>query len=348
MFKKKTFRNSVFSNVIYLRAMLTGKQLILATKPFAKEIRWRSWYVTLSTLALLVGSLLGSLYFPYISGRIVCSLFSAMMLARFFIIFHDFQHHTILYKSFIANIIFVIFGIYMLSPPSIWKRSHDFHHNHNAKLYSASIGSYPIMTKQKFLEATNSERFVYLSIRSPINMFFAYFTTFMFGLCIQSFLSSPRRHWDSLVVLIIHYTIAVFLFVHFGWLSWFLTFFLPFFLSHMLGAYLFYAQHNFPGVMFKNNEEWTYADAALYSSSYMKMNRFMQWVTANIGFHHIHHLNARIPFYRLPEVMKSIKELQNPVITTLKISDIRKCLRLKVWDPEQNKMIGFSEIGNYQ
>lgn len=324
--------------------MLTGKQLILATKPFAKEIRWKSWYYTISSLLLLIGALLGSVNFPFLAGKILCSIFSAMMLARFFIIFHDFQHHTILYKSFFANIIFTVFGVYMLSPPSIWKRSHDFHHNHNAKLYSASIGSYPVMTKQKFLEASKAERFYYLSVRSPINMFFAYFTTFMYGMCIQSFLSSPRRHWDSLVVLIVHYTIAAFLFVHFGWLTWFLTFFLPFFLSHMLGAYLFYAQHNFPGVTFSKNEEWNYAGAALYSSSYMKLNPIMQWVTANIGYHHIHHLNSRIPFYRLPEAMANIKELQAPVITTLKFSDIRKCLHLKVWDTDKNRMIGFDEM----
>ncbi len=325
--------------------MLEGKQLILATKPFAKEIRWKSWYYTLTSLVLLVGALMGSALFPNIIGRIFCSIFSAMMLARFFIIFHDFQHHTILYKSILANIIFVVFGIYMLSPPSIWKRSHDFHHNHNAKLYSASIGSYPIMTKQKFLEASESDRFYYLAVRSPINMFFAYFTTFMFGMCIQSFISSPRRHWDSLIVLIFHYSFAIFLFVHFGWLTWFLVFFLPFFLSHMLGAYLFYAQHNFPDAIFRDKEEWTYANAALDSSSYMKMNPFMQWVTANIGFHHIHHLNSRIPFYRLPEAMKNIKELQNPKVTTLKLSDIKKCLRLKVWDPDLNKMIGYEEMG---
>ena len=325
--------------------MLEGKQLILATKPFAKEIRWKSWYYTLTSLVLLVAALMGSALFPNIIGRIFCSIFSAMMLARFFIIFHDFQHHTILYKSILANVIFVVFGIYMLSPPSIWKRSHDFHHNHNAKLYSASIGSYPIMTKQKFLEASKSDRFYYLAVRSPINMFFAYFTTFMFGMCIQSFISSPRRHWDSLIVLIFHYSFAVFLVLHFGWLTWFLTFFLPFFLSHMLGAYLFYAQHNFPDAIFRDKEDWTYANAAIDSSSYMKMNRFMQWVTANIGFHHIHHLNSRIPFYRLPETMKNIKELQHPKVTTLKFSDIRKCLRLKVWDPDLNKMIGYEEMG---
>lgn len=324
--------------------MHEGKELILATKPFAREIRWKSWYYTISSFLLLIGALLGTFYAPNIPLRILCSIFSAAMLSRVFIIFHDFQHHAILQRSYLANALFTAFGVYMITPPSIWKRSHDHHHNHNSKLFSASIGSFPIMTKQKFLNATKSERFAYLSIRHPINMFFAYLTTFQYGLCIQSFLSSPRRHWDSLVVLLWHYAFAIFLFVQFGWLTWFLTFFLPFFLSHMLGSYLFYAQHNFPDVRFKKNEDWSYAHAALESSSYLEMNPVLNWVTANIGYHHVHHLNSRIPFYRLPEAMAKIPELQNVKKTTLLPKDIIKCLRLKVWDPELNRMIGFSEF----
>ncbi|MCD6012733.1 MAG: fatty acid desaturase [Flavipsychrobacter sp.] len=334
--------------------MLTGKELILATKPFAKEIRWKSWYYMLTSFFLLVGTIVANVYmsdfnsFGMILVRIACSVFTAMMLSRFFIIFHDYQHHTILRNSWLANIIFTSFSIYMITPPNIWKRSHDHHHNHNAKLFSASIGSYPIMTRQKFLEASKSEQFAYLAIRSPINMFFAYFTTFIYGMCISSFISSPRRHWDSLVVLALHVAIGTFIFIKFGWLTFLLAFFLPFFLSHMLGAYLFYAQHNFPGVTFKKNVEWSYTNAALESSSFMDLNPFMQWVTANIGFHHIHHLNSKIPFYRLPEAMAAIPELQDAKITTLMPSDIAACLRLKVWDADENRMIGKKELEAYQ
>jgi len=324
--------------------MLTGKELILATKPFAKEIRWKSWYYTITTFLLLIGTIAGTMYFDSLGLRVLCSVGAALLLSRTFIIFHDFQHHTILRGSHVANALFTIFGVYMITPPNIWKRSHDHHHNNNAKLFSASIGSFPIMTRQRFLEASKKERFEYLAVRHPVNMFFAYFTTFMYGMCIQSFVSNPRRHWDSIAVIILHVSIAAFLFIQFGWLTWFLTFFLPFFLSHMLGAYLFYAQHNFPGVTFKKNADWTYTDAALESSSFMDLNPFMQWVTANIGFHHIHHLNSKIPFYRLPEAMAAIPELQNAKVTSLKPSDISACLKLKVWDTDQNRMIGFDEM----
>jgi omega-6 fatty acid desaturase (delta-12 desaturase) len=324
--------------------MLKGKDLILATKPYAKEIRWKSWYYTLSTFFLLIVFLLGTYFIPNIYGKILSSILSATFLARFFMIFHDYQHHAILQKSIIANIIFTIYGFYMLTPSSIWKRSHDHHHNNNAKLYGANIGSFPIMTKQKFMEASESDRRIYLAIRNPLNMIFAYFTMFIYGMCLQSFISSPKRHWDSIVTLILHIGIAILLIIYTGPLTWFLAFFLPFFLSHMLGAYLFYAQHTFPGVVFKSNTEWTYSEAALESSSYLKMNPIMRWATANIGYHHIHHLNSRIPFYRLPEAMKNIPELQNPSVTTFKLSDIISCLRLKLWDPEQNRMIPISEL----
>jgi acyl-lipid omega-6 desaturase (Delta-12 desaturase) len=324
--------------------MRSGKELILATKPFAKEIPWKSWYHTFSTFFLLIAALAGTYFAPYIWAKILCSIFSALLLARCFMIFHDFQHHSILRKSHLANFIFTVFGMYILTPASIWKRSHDHHHNNNSKLYSASIGSFPIMTKEKFLEASDKDKRIYLAVRHPLTIVFAYFTMFLYGMCLQSFLSSPRRHWDSLAVLILHIGAAIFLAVYFGPLTWFLTLFLPLFIVHMLGAYLFYAQHNFPGVRFRSNIEWCYEHAALESSSYMAMNPFMQWVTANIGFHHIHHINSKIPFYRLPEAMAKIPELQKATVTRITPSEVIKCLRLKLWDAQQNKMITLAEI----
>ena len=243
--------------------MLSGKELILTTKPFAKEIRWKSWYYTFSSFFLLTAALAGTYFLPFWWARILCSVFAALMLARCFMIFHDYQHHSILRKSLVANFIFTTFGMYILTPASIWKRSHDHHHNNNSKLFSASIGSFPIMTKEKFVEADKKDRRIYLAVRHPLTIVFAYFTMFIYGMCLQSFISSPRRHWDSLAVLILHLTAAVLLWVFLGPMVWFLTLFLPLFLVHMLGAYLFYAQHNFPGVKFRRNIEWCYENAAM-------------------------------------------------------------------------------------
>jgi omega-6 fatty acid desaturase (delta-12 desaturase) len=317
-----------------------GKQLILATKPFAKEIIWKSWFHTLTTLAILTALFAGIFFLDNIYLRILCSIGAGLTIIRMFVIYHDHQHHSILYRNPLANVIFKAYGIFVLAPASIWKRSHDYHHNHNSKLFSASIGSYPVMTKQKFMQCSKAEQRGYLAIRHPLTIFFGYFTMFIYGMCIQSFMSAPRRHWDSLVSLIIHATISVLIFVYFGWAIWLLAAIAPFMIAFMIGAYLFYAQHNFPGVVFKEKDNWCYEDAAMQSSSYMVMNPFWRWVTANIGYHHIHHINSRIPFYRLPEVMEKLPQLKEAKTTTLNPSDIIACFRLKVWDPEKKKMVG--------
>jgi omega-6 fatty acid desaturase (delta-12 desaturase) len=290
---------------------------------------------------------MGTYFIPNIYARVACSIFAGLVMVRFFVIYHDHQHHAILDKSPTARFIFTLYGIFILAPTSIWKRSHDYHHKHNSKLFSASIGSYPIMTRNKFNSSTKKERFQYLASRHPVTLLFGYFSMFLYGMCIQSFMSSPRRHWDSLIAIVIHAAMGTCIFIFLGWLGFLLSFIIPFFIAFMIGAYLFYAQHNFPGVTFKDNGEWTYDGAALESSSFMKMNKFWHWVTGNIGYHHIHHINARIPFYRLPEVMAAIPELQKAKTTSLKPRDILACVRLKIWDPEKQQMIGLAEIMPY-
>jgi omega-6 fatty acid desaturase (delta-12 desaturase) len=117
--------------------------------------------------------------------------------------------------------------------------------------------------------------------------------------------------------------------------------FLPLAIAMAIGAYLFYAQHNFPDLLVQPRESWDFARAALESSSYMEMGPLMAWFTGNIGYHHVHHLNPLIPFYRLPEAMAALPELQNAKKTSLRLSDIRACFAQKLWDPEAGHMKGY-------
>src|SRR5262249_34533146 len=102
-----------------------------------------------------------------------------------------------------------------------------------------------------------------------------------------------------------------------------------------------YSQHNFPGVQLRGRGDWDFVHAALHSSSYTAMGPVLRWFTGNIGYHHVHHLNARIPFYRLPEAMSSIRELQFAQPIRLNPRDIYRCFQLKLWDPEQDRMVPF-------
>lgn len=324
--------------------MLQGKDLILATRKFATEQRGRSWWNVIITLVVLGAGYTGIFLPTVLWARIACSLLVALTLGRMFVIYHDFLHHSILQHSKAAKSIFTVFGWYMLAPVSIWERSHNYHHAHNSKLYTSSIGSFPIVTKEKYLSSPKSERTVYLFIRHPITIGLGYIFMFLYGMCIRSLVNNTGKHWDSIVALVFHITIGVGIYLLAGGLGLLLGFIVPFTVALGLGSYLFYAQHNFPEATFSDKDGWTYHDAALLSSSYMKMSKVMHWFLANIGYHHIHHLNPRIPFYRLPEVYKAIPELQMAKTTTLMPWDVIKCLRLKVWDPASKRMITRREI----
>ncbi|TAH27725.1 MAG: fatty acid desaturase [Cytophagales bacterium] len=324
--------------------MRSGKELILATKTYTNENRYKSWYYTFSTLLFLIISLCLTYWNLNNVLKAFFSLLSGLLLIRMFVIYHDHQHHAILYQSKLANVLMKIFSIYILAPTSVWKRSHDFHHNHNSKLHVSDIGSFPTITKAQYLELNKKEQFYYLALRHPLNIFLGYLTVFMYSFCIQSTVKSFSKHWDCLIALIVHFTIG-FLLVFFGGVeNLFLTLIIPHLIACGLGSYLFYVQHNFPTISFAPQSDWRYVDAALESTSYFKMNRIMRWFTGNIGYHHVHHLNSRIPFYRLEEAMQDIPELQDAPTTSFNIKEILSCLSLKLWDAEHKKMITLKEI----
>ena len=319
--------------------MRTGKDLILASKPFTRENKTKSWLYTLSTLFFLIISLVSTYTFEPIFVRLFFSVLSGLLLVRMFVIYHDHQHHAILNSSKTAEFIMYWFGIYILAPTSIWKRSHDFHHKHNSKLHVSDVGSFPTITKEEYEALSSSDKFKYLAARHPINILVGYITKFMFSFCVNSIVKSPKKHWDCGYALIIHFAFGAFLVVNGGVVALLLTLVLPHLIACMLGCYLFYVQHNFPGASFKLRENWSYDFAATHSSSFFKMNPVMNWFTGNIGFHHVHHLNSRIPFYRLEEAMNAIPELQNVQVTTFSPRCVYSALRLKVWDPESDQLI---------
>jgi omega-6 fatty acid desaturase (delta-12 desaturase) len=142
----------------------------------------------------------------------------------------------------------------------------------------------------------------------------------------------------------LHLALLVTVTLTLGWLPLLLTVLLPLGIAMTIGTYLFYAQHNFPGVIFRDKAGWTYEGAALESSSFLRTNPVMNWFTANIGYHHIYHLNHRIPFYRLPEVARAFPELQDAPTTSLHPREILRCLRLKVWCVKTQRMVGVSDL----
>ncbi|MEM9024262.1 MAG: fatty acid desaturase, partial [Bacteroidota bacterium] len=242
------------------------RNLVLATKPYAKDDNATSWRHLLTTIFVLSVLYAGTLIPSHWAIQLVFSVITGFTLVRMFIIYHDYLHKTILRRSPLANIIFSIFGLYILAPKSIWRRSHDYHHKHNSKLYTTSIGSFPIVTKKKFLAMSPGQRKMYLFIRHPLTIGFGYIFAFLFGMCIQPLLRSPQKHLDCALSILFHFTIGYLMWHFFGLTSFLCGFVAVSFLTGAMGSYLFYAQHNFPAARFEDKEGWTYVKAALQSS----------------------------------------------------------------------------------
>ncbi len=318
----------------------TKAEILRATKEFASESRVRSWWHLLSTMAILALAMASALLAPHWGFRLAASYLVGLTLVRFFILFHDQQHGTIFRGSPTARAIFTLFGLATLNPPSSWKRSHDHHHVHNAKGFGQSIGTFPVMTTERFAVATPGEKFIYGFSRHPFTILLGYVTVFLYSMTIKPLFTKPRRHWDCGVALLLHGG-AVVLLAIFAPSALIFAFLLPLMLASALGAYLFYSQHNYPGVRLKTPPHWDHVTAALRSSSYTSMGPMLRWFTGNIGYHHVHHLNARIPFYRLPEAMAKIEGLGELRPIRLSIRDIRRCFSLKLWDEKRNRMVPF-------
>lgn len=311
---------------------------------FAVEDKQKSWYYFLSTLLLVITAFFGTYLIPGTVGKLFCAVMAALLTSRLFVIYHDYHHEAILRKSTLANVMMTILGVLMLAPPSIWSETHDHHHTNNSKFSRMVIGSFPTISTKTFRGLSKSQQNWYLMLRHPLMIGFAYIPIFLVSFCLWPFFENPKKYFDCGIAAVIHGLIFWTLYVFGGWSTVFFSLLLPCTLMFAIGGYIFYAQHNFRMVVLQDNEKWDYLDAALNSSSFIKMNRLMRWFTANIGFHHIHHVNSRIPFYRLPEAMEALVELQQPKTTSLHPIEIWKSLQLKLWDPEKNRLITLGEL----
>ncbi len=322
----------------------TDRDLFKATLPFGVESVKTSWWHVGSIFTLMIASLFGAALAPVWPLRLLFSIFSALLMVRAFITYHDYMHNAILSRSRPAWWLFRIYSAFSLTPPRSWKNSHNYHHGHVGKIAAASVGAFPMMTTDMWRDASFAERIAYRVERHPLTLLTGYFTIFFLSVTLLPLLRNPARHWDSLLVLLGHGTLIASLWVLGGFDVAFFVVLLPMTIASMIGSYLFFAQHSFEDMRVLPTDTWTSRRAAMESSSYMKLNKVMRWFTGNIGYHHIHHLNVRIPFYRLPEAMEAIPELQSPVTTTLSLKDIRACFRCCLWDEGLQRMVSYREF----
>lgn len=323
--------------------MRTGNELMRATKPFSKEIPWRSWYGLISSLVVWAALVAAVVLLPFWWAKLLASLVLGLTVVRLFVIYHDYYHGAVFRGSKLAKPIMVAIGWYTMAVPSVWRESHNYHHRNNSKLTGSSIGSYPIVSLGVYKVLKPKKRRQLKIVRHPLFMVAGIFTTFLIGMCISPFLRDKKSHWTAPLSAVVWWGLFAALLVFAGWQIAVFALLLPGVISCMAGSYLFYAQHNFPDAKFQGRREWEFTRAALESSSMFDMHPVMHWFTGNIGYHHIHHLNHQVPWYRLPEAYAAVPELQQPGRTSWAIRDILACFRCHVWDPDRGRMVSFTE-----
>jgi len=332
-----------------------GKELIRQTLPFTVENRRLSWWHFWSTLVVIGVFAAGTgapLWWPL---RLGFSVLLGLALVRMFVLYHDYLHGAILSGSRFADLFFKGFGLMLLAPPTLWKQSHDYHHGHSCQYVGAEqgrlpllsthtdLGTFPLMSTEEYARAGTWKRLRYWAARHPLMILLGSQTIFVFSICMVSLITQPRhRPWSALALAL--NLAAVLAMANFAPDLLLYGLLIPSLVGSALGVYMFYCQHNFPGARYPSKEDWDYTETAIFSSSYMRTGPIMAWFTANIGYHHVHHANSGIPFYRLPEAMEAIPALRTPIVTSLHPREIYRCLSLKLWDSASKRMVSFREF----
>ena len=271
------------------------------------------------------------------------SLLGSGLLMRLFIIQHDCGHCSWSPSQRFNNLVGAAIGVLTITPYSYWRRVHGIHHATNGDLDNRIAGDIPTITLDEYLARDRMGRLRYRIFRSPVVLFlcgpiYQFFLKYRFpyeglpdpkGPCLRSAM------WTNVAI------VGLLALLHpvMGWQKALLIHSVILFPGLVLGVWLFYIQHNFEETYWRRHGQWDYATAALRGSSFYQMPRLLNWLTGDIAVHHVHHLNSRIPNYRLREVLADHPELED--VSRVEWWPSFRCAFLHLWDDETQQMVGF-------
>ncbi|MHA0857348.1 Delta(5) desaturase DesA [Paenibacillus sp. CMAA1364] len=274
---------------------------------------------------------------------LVLAIVTSGFVIRTFIIFHDCTHQSF-FKSKLANkIVGTITGVVALVPYEQWKYSHSMHHATSSNLDKRGTGDMWLLTVDEYAEASKSKRLMYRIYRNPLVMFgVGPIAVFLFQYRFNRKGAKRKERINTYVVNISIVTLYALLIWAIGWQAFVMVQGPVFFVSGLLGIWLFYVQHQFEDSYFENEDEWDYVKAAVEGSSYYKLPKVLQWFTGNIGFHHVHHLNPKVPNYHLEKAHNNTPPLHNA--TTITLGTSLKSLNFRLWDEKNKVFVSFKEM----
>ncbi|MFN2349779.1 MAG: fatty acid desaturase [Thioalkalivibrio sp.] len=268
---------------------------------------------------------------------------AAGFLVRLFMIQHDCSHGSFFRSRRVNDWVGRVIGVLTLTPYGFWRHCHLVHHANSGNLDRSTLGGIDTLTVREFWAMPWGQRLRYRLYRHPF-VIFGLGPAYLFLLRNRlpiGFMGAGATPWLSTMGT--NVAIAVVVSVMVWWLGA-ATFFLvqlPItLLAASIGVWLFYVQHQFEETLWAHDEGWTFEEAALRGSSHYDLPGVLRWFTANIGVHHVHHLCSRIPFYRLPEVLREHPQLRNAGRLTLRQS--LGTMRLTLWDEERRRLVPFA------
>jgi omega-6 fatty acid desaturase (delta-12 desaturase) len=267
---------------------------------------------------------------------------TAGFLLRTYIVFHDCSHGSFL-PSRRANLwLGTILGLLVLAPFQRWRHDHAVHHATAGDLDRRGVGDVPTLTVAEYRARSWRGRLGYRVFRSAVVMFgLGPVVAMMLGPRLVARNARARMRRSVLGTNVALAVIVGSLCWLMGWRDFLLVWAPPALLAGSAGIWLFYVQHQFEDTYWQRADGWSYADAALRGSSYLKLPKLLQFFTGNIGLHHVHHLSARIPNYNLQRAHD-----ENPIfhgVPTLSLADGLRAVRLKLWDEDSGRLITFAQ-----
>jgi omega-6 fatty acid desaturase (delta-12 desaturase) len=263
-------------------------------------------------------------------------------LVRTFIVFHDCTHGSLMPSKRANAYVGSFTGLFVLSPFLRWRHDHAVHHATSGDLERRGVGDIITLTVSEYQERSWKGRLGYRLIRNPLVMFgIGPVIAMVVGPRVPTRSQRVRLRQSVIRTDVVLAVIVGGLCWLIGWQDFLLIWGPPAMLAGSVGIWLFYVQHQFEDAYWQSACDWDYADAALRGSSYLKLPKVLQFFTGNIGLHHVHHLNARIPNYNLQRAHD-----ENPVfhqVPTLTLWDGLQAVRLKLWDGNSGKMVTFAQ-----
>ena len=271
------------------------------------------------------------------------SCLNAAFLLRLFTIQHDCGHGAFFENRTVSDWLGRVLGVLTLTPSDVWRRAHSIHHSTAGNLGRRGMGDITTLTVGEYRVLPPLRRALYRAYRNPV-VLFGLGPGYMFLLQnrIPMGLMGHLRYWISAMGTNAAILLALGLILYFGGWAPILLIFLPTsLLAATAGVWLFYVQHQFEHTTWEQDKDWDLHQAALDGSSYYVLPPVLQWLTANIGIHHVHHLYSRIPFYRLPQVLRDHAELAR--MNRMTIRESLRTVRMQLWDEQSHRLMSFAE-----